>query len=125
MQKNTIGNNYILFTLYFLFLWGGQLSSALAARGVSSLNPYVILLYVCFFSRAVIWFFILRKMDLIKAYTLSSFNYLIIPFLSYFILGEALQWKHLLGGLFIAGGIILFAAGQQKRKSFRPGGVLQ
>lgn len=121
MQKNLSGKSPFLFILYFLFLWGGQLSSAFASQFESSLNLYMVPLYFCFFSRAVVWFFILRKMALIKAYTLSSLNYLIVPFISFLILGESLQIKHLLGGLCIAGGIILYSAGEQKKTSFRRG----
>ncbi len=124
MQKNTTGKSYFLFIIYFLFLWGGQLSSALASKGESSLNLFLIPLYFCFFSRAVIWFFILRKMELIKAYTLSSLNYLIVPFLSFFVLEEPLLMKHLLGGVCIAGGIILFSAGEQKKISLRAGSAI-
>lgn len=107
--------NSLLFLLYFLFLWGGQLSSARSALEPVVVNIYLIPLYFCFFSRAVIWFFILKKMDLIKAYTISSINYLFIPILSFFAFGELLNPKHFIGGLFIITGIIFFRVGEKKQ----------
>lgn len=104
----------LLFILYFAFLWGGQLSSKMASSEISMVNYFLIPLYICFFSRAIIWFIILRNMDLIKAYTISSFNYIFIPFISYYFLGELIQLQHLIGGLFIITGIIFFRIGEQK-----------
>jgi len=121
MIGKIIGKTSVLYILYFLFLWGGQFSSAFAARQDSGLNVFLIPLYFCFFSRAVIWFLILRRMALVTAYTLSSINFLIIPFLSLFILGEPLLLKHLLGGLCIVTGIVLYGAGEQKQIILFPG----
>lgn len=106
----------LLFTLYFILLWCGQLSSAMAAQGSSVVNIFMIPLYFCFLSRAFVWFLILRKLDLIKAYTLSSINYLIIPVLSFFVLGEPFDMKHILGGIFIITGIIIYRMGEGKLK---------
>jgi len=107
----------ILFMFYFLFLWGGQFSAALTARSISRINIYLLPLYGCFLGRAVVWLFILRGMDIIKAYTLTSLNYLIIPFLAGVFLGEEPGWNKFLGGLIIAGGIILYSVGEQRRRN--------
>jgi drug/metabolite transporter (DMT)-like permease len=80
-------------------------------------NYYLIPLYFFFLSRAIIWFLILRNMQLVKAYTFSSINYLFIPFLSHFLLGEDLHMKHLYGGLFIVVGIVVYRIGEERRKS--------
>lgn len=105
-----------LFILYFLFLWAGQLSSAAAAGRDSLISPYTFLLYLFFFSRAFVWFFLLREMDLIKAYSISSLNYFLIPLLSRFFLGEQLRIQYFIGSLFITGGVILFAMGEKNTR---------
>lgn len=105
-----------LYILYFLFLWGGQLSSYWLSLEDSLINTYFVLLYIFFISRAVTWFLILRKMDLIKAYTISSINYLFIPLLSYVVLGEHIEPKHIIGGLFIITGIIVYRFGEGVKK---------
>lgn len=107
--------NTLLFLLYFLFLWGGQLSSARSALEASMVNIYLIPLYFCFFSRAIVWFLILKKMDLIKAYAISSINYLFIPILSFIVFGELFNPKHIVGGLLIITGIIFFRVGEKKQ----------
>lgn len=71
-------------------------------------------MYGCLFSRAAVWFLILKEMDLIKAYALSSVNFLVIPLLSRLFLGEILQLKYLFGALLIIPGILLFALGEKK-----------
>ncbi|MGL1891551.1 MAG: EamA family transporter [Spirochaetaceae bacterium] len=104
----------LLFTLYFLFLWGGQLSSGKASLEPNIVNLYLIPLYICFFSRAIIWFIILKKMDLIKAYTISSINYLIMPLLSFLVFGELFKPKHFIGGSIIIIGIWIYKMGEKK-----------
>ena len=112
----------VLFLFFFLFQWGGQLSAALASKEAAYINPYLISLYFCFFMRAIIWFILLRNMSLVKAYTLSSISYLVIPTLSFFILREPFVLKHLYGGLLIIFGIILFGSGEQRRQAFLTAG---
>jgi drug/metabolite transporter (DMT)-like permease len=104
----------LLFVLYFILLWGGQLSSKRASEELTLVNIYFIPLYLCFFSRAIVWFLILKNMGLIKAYTISSINYLFMPLISFFIFGELLQSKHFIGGLFIISGIIIYRVGEYK-----------
>lgn len=115
MLNNKNNKITLLFVLYFLFLWGGQLSAKTVSSQDSMLNFYIIPLYFFFLSRAIIWFLILKKMDLIKAYTISSINYLFIPFISYFTLKEPLKFKYVLGGGFIIIGIIIFRIGESKK----------
>ncbi|MBB6479768.1 hypothetical protein [Spirochaeta isovalerica] len=117
MEKSGPARNIILFSLYFLFLWAGQLSSGQAAlRGVF-LNYWTALMYLCLFFRGFIWILILKKMDLIKAYALSSVNFLIVPLLSRFFLKENLELKYLLGASLIIPGILLFALGEKRQSS--------
>ena len=60
--------------------------------------------------------FILRDMKLVTAYSLSSLGYLVIPVLSFLLLGEPLQMKHGYGGVLILAGITLFGLGEQHRR---------
>lgn len=109
--------NILLFTAYFLFLWGGQYSAALASQTPARLSLYLISLYLFMLSRAFLWFLILRRLPLITAYTLTSLNYLLIPLLARVFLGETPGRQHLAGGLIIAAGIILYGWGEQQRRA--------
>jgi len=117
MIKSGRARNFILFSLYFLLLWTGQLSSARAALAGGFLTPWTAVMYLCVFSRGYIWLLVLKEMDLIKAYALSSINFLIIPLLSRFFLREELDLKYLTGALLIIPGILLFASGEKRHSA--------
>ena len=116
MIKNSFNKKIFLFLFFFAFQWGGQLSAAGASRSGDSFSFYLILLYLCFLIRGGIWLFILKDMRLVAAYSLSSLGYLVIPFLSFILLGEPLQMKHGYGGVLILAGITLFGLGEERRR---------
>jgi len=107
----------VLFLLFFLFQWGGQLSAAAASRSGEPWSLYLIPVYICIFSRGAVWLVVLRDMKLGTAYSLSSLGYLVIPVLSYIVLKEPLVQTRTLGGLMILAGITLFGLGEQKRRA--------
>ncbi|MBN2657112.1 MAG: hypothetical protein JXR86_08635 [Spirochaetales bacterium] len=117
MDRTGPARHIFLFILYFSFLWGGQLSSAGAALEGNFLNFWTGLMYVFLLSRGFLWVLILKEMDLIKAYALSSVNFIIIPLLSRFFLHEDLELKYLIGAIFIIPGILLFALGEKRNST--------
>ncbi len=112
----TIYRKVLLFILFFLFQWSGQFFAAAASRSNSPFSLYLIPMYCCLFIRGGIWLYLLNEMRLGLAYSLSSIGYLVIPLLSYLILGERIQIKHLSGGALILAGITLYGIAEQRRR---------
>jgi drug/metabolite transporter (DMT)-like permease len=54
----------------------------------------------------LLWIWVLRGIPLSMAYPVMALAFVIVPILSFFILGEALSWKILLGSLLIGAGLI-------------------
>lgn len=103
----------VLFIFYFIFLWGEQLSSTMVSLPNESSLTYLMTLYFCLFCRAILWFLIIREMELVKAYTISSLNYIFMPFLSFILLNEVIQIKYFVGAIFIIIGIYTFSRGEK------------
>ena len=114
MKMNPSRRTGLLFFLFFLFQWGGQLSAAAASGAGGKAAFFLIPLYLCFLFRGFIWLFILRDMKLGLAYSLSSLGYLVIPFLSRILLGEPFRGSFIPGGLLILAGITLYGRAEQK-----------
>jgi drug/metabolite transporter (DMT)-like permease len=54
----------------------------------------------------LLWVWVLRGIPLSVAYPVMALAFIIVPILSFFVLGEALNWKTLVGGLLIGAGLI-------------------
>lgn len=56
---------------------------------------------------AILWVFALKNIDLSKAYPLTALAFIIVPFLSYYIFNETVNYKYCLGVCLIICGIIV------------------
>lgn len=54
---------------------------------------------------AIIWIFALRSMPLNSIYPLMSISFLLVPIFSYFIFGEHITVKYVVGSFLIMGGV--------------------
>lgn len=112
MNRNNTIKIIVLFLLFFSFQWSSQFAAAQLAEKSSLF--FLILMYGGFFLRSLIWVEILRDRQLISAYSLSSLSYLVIPVISWYLLGEEYKSSHFTGGILILAGITVFAIGEQK-----------
>jgi len=60
---------------------------------------------------ALLWLFVLARVDLSVAYAFVSLGFLLVMALGVAVFGEAVTWRKLLGTLLVAGGIWLVATG--------------
>ncbi|QEN06895.1 hypothetical protein EXM22_02380 [Oceanispirochaeta crateris] len=112
MKKQNQIKIMTLFALFFCFQWFAQLAVKKLSGGESPF--YLLIVYGGFFLRSLIWVELLRDLKLITAYSISSLSYLIIPLLSWFVLGETYDLNFFIGGVLILTGISLFSVGDQK-----------
>lgn len=106
MNAKAKGNIYILAILVVILL--GQFSSKMGAdklfHGDVLGYMYIAFGYGFLALRGVVWFFLLRIMDLSKAYPLQSLSYILILFMSYSFFEEQVGSLQVLGCLFIISG---------------------
>lgn len=74
------------------------------------LNIYLVVGIGLLGASTLLWIWVLRTLPLNIAYPFMALAFLIVPGLSYVLLGEPLGWKNLLGGALIVAGVILVAA---------------
>ncbi len=112
MEKTKPIKIILLFFLFFTFQWAAQYGAGRMAAGGSAL--YTLLIYGGFFLRSLIWMEILRDMRLISAYSISSLSYLLVPLMSWFVLGEPYKSSYAMGGILILAGVMVFSIGEQQ-----------
>lgn len=54
----------------------------------------------------LLWIWVLRGIPLSMAYPVMALAFIIVPLLSFFVLGETLSWKIMLGSLMIGAGLV-------------------
>lgn len=59
----------------------------------------------------LLWMFVLRTVDLNRAFLYASLTFVFVPLLSYFLLGETIRSSTLLGTVFIVAGIAISVLG--------------
>jgi multidrug transporter EmrE-like cation transporter len=85
---------------------GGPVSIALAVAG----SPGVWLGLTAYGLSAVVWLFVLARMDLSVAYAFVALGFLLVMAMGAAVFGEPITWQKALGTLLVAGGIWLVAA---------------
>lgn len=86
---------------------GGPLPIALAVAG----SPGVWLGLTAYGLSAVLWLFVLARLDLSVAYAFVALGFLLVMALGVAVFGEPITWRKVLGTLLVAGGIWLVATG--------------
>ncbi|GHT33341.1 transporter [Bacteroidia bacterium] len=76
-----------------------------AKAGVYS--PYIWGGLFCYGFSLLLWFYVLSKMELSKAYPLVSLGYVFTLILGYFLLNEAITVAKITGIILIVGGVIV------------------
>jgi drug/metabolite transporter (DMT)-like permease len=93
---------------------GGQILFKLAARaGEASaagfpwdiLNAWLFAALAVYGAATLLWVWLLKSLPLNVAYPFVGLAFVIVPMLAAFTLGEALDWRHVAGGLLIAAGV--------------------
>ncbi len=70
-------------------------------------NPYYIAAMICMFFQAIVWQFVLVRFPLTLAYYFMSGIYVVILGAGYFIFGEVVSLKNILGTVIIVVGICM------------------
>lgn len=86
-----------------------DLSNILSLIGKAALSPIILFglsLYVVGF---IVWLIVLSRVDLSFAYPMISFNYVLIVFSSWLVLGEDLNLTRLIGVLVICTGVVILS----------------
>lgn len=75
------------------------------------LNPFVIVGLFGFFLSALVWLYVLSRLDLSFAYPFVALNYVLILFGSYFLLKETITLVKVIGVAVIVLGVYLISRG--------------
>ncbi len=95
---------------------GGQILFKLAARaGEASaagfpwdiLNAWFFAALALYGAATLLWVWLLKSLPLNVAYPFVGLAFVIVPVLAALWLGEALDWRHMAGGVLIAAGVAL------------------
>jgi multidrug transporter EmrE-like cation transporter len=90
---------------------GGPVPIALAVAG----SPGVWLGLTAYGLSALLWLFVLARMDLSVAYAFVALGFLLVMAMGAAVFGEPITWQKALGTLLVAGGIWLVAASSSAR----------
>jgi drug/metabolite transporter (DMT)-like permease len=55
----------------------------------------------------ILWIWVLRFVPLNVAYPIYALAFVILPLATYFLYGEPLGWRHLIGGVLIVTGVVV------------------
>ena len=88
-----------------------QSQSTLSIIQSIATNIYVIGGLTLYFASAVVWLFVLAKVDVSFAYPFVGLGFVVTMLLAYFIGGEALTSTKIVGTLCIAVGVAIMAQG--------------
>ncbi|MDQ7947307.1 MAG: EamA family transporter [Pedobacter sp.] len=80
-------------------------SADILKNGIS--NPYLLTGLSCYGLSLLLWFFVLSKMELSKAYPMVSLGYIFTLILAYLFLNEAITVAKVVGITFILIGVIV------------------
>lgn len=75
--------------------------------GTFCLNAYLLAGLCVLGLSTMLWVWVLRSLSLSIAYPFMALAFVIVPVLSYQVLGEPLGWRNLLGGVLIVSGVAI------------------
>ena len=107
-----------LFALFALLLAVGQILFKYSAstlsyqHGISALlalprNTFFLLGVLLYSVSTILWVWLLKDIELGKAYPFAALAFIIVPILSHFTLGEGLTFKMIMGSILIFSGVIV------------------
>jgi drug/metabolite transporter (DMT)-like permease len=105
-------NSYVLALICVLGIAAGQILFKLSASALQKsgniLDPRALVTLLVAFAlygvTTLAWVWVLRKIELARAYPLMALAFVIVPIGSYFILGERFNSQYIFGvGLIVAG----------------------
>ncbi len=120
----------ISMTGQFLLKYGFSLNSdykgaTFSLEGIRQIatNPFLVAGIIVVGFNFILWLAVIRIFELGYAYSMASFEYVLVMILSHFLLKEALNSYKLLGVLLITAGILLLNIGEYKvmKKEFKKG----
>lgn len=82
------------------------------ARAIASsilMNPWVICGLGLYFFGAVVWLFVLARVDVSFAYPFVGLGFILTLLLGKFVMGDAVTLSRLMGTLFVSVGVLLIA----------------
>ncbi|MBN1186786.1 MAG: EamA family transporter [Bacteroidales bacterium] len=85
------------------------------SRGVAQvikygiINPHLLSGMICYGFSFILWFYVLSKMELSKAYPLVSLGYIFTLFLGYLFLNEAITYTKIIGISLIVIGVVVLS----------------
>lgn len=87
-------------------------SRDLGAVGLGSLlslatNVHLLVALFIYGAGTIIWIYLLRSVPLSYAYMFMALTFVLVPLLSYLLLGESINFKHIAGTALIIGGLVL------------------
>jgi multidrug transporter EmrE-like cation transporter len=74
-------------------------------------NYWVLGGLILYFSSAIVWLFVLAKVDVSLAYPFVGVGFIFTMLLAYFLMGEALTLSKVFGTVLIAAGVVFLARG--------------
>jgi len=110
---------FIQVTLCVVMVATGQLLFALGAKStlltdgkgiITYINKYLVVGLIVYAIATVIWIYLLRNIPISIAYPFMSLSFIIVPIASYYVFGDPLNVKILIGGAFIMLGVYLVAS---------------
>lgn len=95
----------------------GQILFKISSRGMAAgeslvkslINPYLFGALILYGGCTVLWVYLLRDIDLARAYPVFALSFLIVPILSWALLGEGFSKFSLYGGALILAGVYLMS----------------
>ena len=73
-------------------------------------NVYLICGVAALGGATLLWVWVLRGLPLSIAYPFMALAFILVPILGFFVLGEPLGWKQLIGSLLIVVGVIIVSS---------------
>ena len=103
-----------------IMIAAGQVLFKLASRGVGDVglasllslatNGYLIAALIIYGAGTIIWIYLLRSVPLSFAYAFMALTFVLVPILSFLLLGESITVRQIAGAALIICGLILAAA---------------
>ncbi len=93
----------------------GQILFKISSRGMvaeggflkSLFNPYLFAAFALYGGFTLLWVYLLRDIELAKAYPLFALSFVLVPILSWVLLGEGFNKYSLYGAVLIIAGVYL------------------
>lgn len=93
-----------------LFKLGAITATQQNANIGAFVNIYIVIALIIYAISTIIWIYLLRNIPLSIAYPFMSLSFILVPLASYYIFGDPLNLKMMLGGILIIIGVSMVAS---------------